>query len=50
MAEHYDHFDGVSPINAQIRELIAALRIELDPTRNLAADLLGKSKLAPDAG
>jgi ferrochelatase len=25
VAEHYDHFDGVSPINAQVRELIAAL-------------------------
>ena len=30
VAEHYDHFGGVSPINAQIRELIAALRPELD--------------------
>lgn len=30
VAEHYYHFDGVSPINAQIRELIAALRTELD--------------------
>ena len=30
VAEHYDHFDGVSPINAQLRELIQALRIELD--------------------
>jgi protoporphyrin/coproporphyrin ferrochelatase len=30
VAEHYDHFDGVSPINAQIRALIAALRPELD--------------------
>ena len=30
VAEHYYHFDGVSPINAQVRELIAALRIELD--------------------
>jgi protoporphyrin/coproporphyrin ferrochelatase len=30
VAEHYDHFDGVSPINAQVRELIEALRIELD--------------------
>ena len=30
VAEHYNHFGGVSPINAQVRELIAALRPELD--------------------
>ncbi|MBW3597460.1 MAG: ferrochelatase [Planctomycetes bacterium] len=30
VAEHYQHFGGVSPINAQNRELIAALRAELD--------------------
>ncbi len=30
VAEHYQHFGGVSPINAQARELIAALRPELD--------------------
>ena len=30
VAEHYDHFGGKSPINAQVRELIAALRPELD--------------------
>jgi len=30
VAEHYDHFGGVSPINAQNRGLIAALRTELD--------------------
>ena len=30
VAGHYDHFGGVSPINSQIRELIAALRPELD--------------------
>ena len=30
VAEHYHHFGGVSPINAQVRELIAALRAELD--------------------
>jgi protoporphyrin/coproporphyrin ferrochelatase len=28
VAEHYDHFGGVSPINAQNRELIAALDAE----------------------
>jgi len=30
VAEHYNHFSGVSPINSQMRELIAALRAELD--------------------
>jgi ferrochelatase len=30
VAEHYHHFGGVSPINAQVRRLIAALRPELD--------------------
>ncbi|MDA0832824.1 MAG: ferrochelatase [Planctomycetota bacterium] len=30
VAEHYYHFDGVSPINQQARDLIAALREELD--------------------
>lgn len=30
VAEHYYHFDGVSPINRHVRELIAALRIELN--------------------
>ena len=30
VAEHYYHFGGVSPINAQVRELMAALRAELD--------------------
>jgi len=29
VAEHYDHFGGVSPINQQNRELIAALEVEL---------------------
>src|SRR5438270_5105411 len=29
VAEHYYHFDGVSPINQQTRELIAALNDEL---------------------
>lgn len=32
VAEHYYHFDGVSPINAQVRELIAALQVEFDKT------------------
>src|SRR5262245_32302257 len=26
VAEHYHHFGGISPINAQCRELVAALR------------------------
>src|SRR5579871_4496949 len=30
VAGHYHHFGGVSPINSQIRELIAVLRPELD--------------------
>jgi protoporphyrin/coproporphyrin ferrochelatase len=30
VAEHYLHFGGVSPINAQCRELLAALQSELD--------------------
>ncbi len=32
VAEHYYHFGGVSPINAQNRELIAALQVELQAT------------------
>ena len=30
VAEHYDHFGGVSPLNQQVRDLIDALRNELD--------------------
>ena len=30
VAEHYYHFDGVSPINGQVRDLIAALEPELE--------------------
>lgn len=30
VAEHYYHFDGVSPINQQCRDLMTALRPELD--------------------
>src|SRR5262245_9730396 len=29
VARHYDHFGGASPINAQVRALIAALEPEL---------------------
>jgi ferrochelatase len=32
VAEHYYHFGGVSPINDQCRELMAALRKELTST------------------
>jgi len=30
VAEHYYHFDGISPINSQVRQLITALHAELD--------------------
>jgi len=30
VTEHYDHFDGVSPINSQVRALKDALRAEFD--------------------
>src|ERR1035438_822760 len=30
VAEHYYHFGGASPINAQVRELTAALQLELE--------------------
>lgn len=33
VAEHYHHFDGVSPINAQVRDFIEALRAELDQAK-----------------
>ena len=45
VAEHYHHFGGVSPINAQNRALIAALRAEFDRARHRAADLLGQPQL-----
>ena len=46
VAEHYEHFGGVSPINAQNRALIAALRAELDshglrPARSTGATATG---------
>ncbi len=46
VAEHYYHFDGKSPINQQTRELIAALRDELEAIRASLANLLGKPELA----
>src|SRR3954467_12584131 len=30
VAEHYYHFGGVSPINQQCRELLEAIRLQLD--------------------
>ena len=45
VAHHYELFDGVSPINAQNRALIAALRVELDDARHRAADLLRQPQL-----
>ena len=30
VAEHYHHFGGLSPINAQVRELIGVMRTELN--------------------
>ncbi|MCA9102913.1 MAG: ferrochelatase, partial [Planctomycetales bacterium] len=34
VAEHYYHFGGVSPINEQNRELMAALRRQLDESQH----------------
>jgi ferrochelatase len=39
VAEHYYHFDGVSPINEQNRALIAALRNELTTAESAARGL-----------
>ena len=47
VAHHYARFDGVSPINAQNRALIEALRPELDRARDRPADLLRQPQLAP---
>ena len=49
VAEHYYKFNGVSPINRQNRELIAALKKETQRRRSAASDLLGEPKLAPSA-
>ena len=46
VAEHYLHFGGVSPINAQNRALIAALEPELRSPRDRPADLLRQPQLA----
>ena len=39
VAEHYYHFDGISPINEQNRALIAALRNELTTPESVAQGL-----------
>ena len=49
VAEHYQHFGGVSPINAQNRALIAALEQRVRRGRPQAADLLGQPQLASAA-
>ena len=46
VAEHYHHLGGASPINAQVRELIEALRAELAGMES-PADLLGQPQLEP---
>ena len=47
VAEHYHHFGGVSPINAQNKALLAALRAELE-TRGVDTPLLwGNRNWAP---
>ena len=50
VAHHYARFGGVSPINAQNRALIAALRPELDAARDRPADLLRQPQLASVPG
>ena len=48
VAEHYQHFGGVSPINQQSRDLLAALA-PTSPRTGRPAGLLGQPQLAPDA-
>src|SRR5207244_1863976 len=33
VAEHYQHFGGISPLNGQIRELISALQKEFEASK-----------------
>ena len=47
VAEHYHHFGGVSPINGQCRDLLAALAKEFAAARRRPADLLGQPQLGP---
>ena len=46
VAEHYQHFGGVSPINDQNRALMAAVEKEFAATRDQAAGVLGQPQLA----
>ena len=45
VAEHYYAVGGVSPINQQCRDLLAALRAGFAAPRAVAADLLGEPQL-----
>ena len=49
VAEHYRHFGGKSPINAQNRALIAALQAELKQKWPADPCLLGESQLGSAA-
>ena len=49
VAAHYEHFGGVSPINAQCRALDRRAARGARPPRAAAAGLLGQPQLAPDA-
>ena len=49
VAEHYDAFGGVSPINQQCRDLLAAIEEGLRGHRAEPAGLLGQPELASDA-
>ena len=50
VAEHYYHFGGKSPINDQCRELMAALRPELDKHGIRIPHVLGQPELGPVLG
>jgi ferrochelatase len=50
VAEHYRHFDGVSPINAQNRALLAALRAELAERGTALPVYWGNRNWAPYVG
>ena len=50
VARHYERFGGVSPINAQNRALLEALRAELASPRPAPPPLLGQPELASVPG
>ena len=50
VAEHYDHFGGASPYNAQVRATDRRAQTRVNARGDRAADLLGQSQLASDAG